>query len=282
MPLTGVFGSISAPATLRWVSTASRAMNSRMISLEPSKIRLMRKSRIMRSTGIGLLAAAPQAVGRLVAAAALDLQRVVNDSPPDLGVPHLGDRRLEPDVGGARSARSEPRSATASMAKMSAAIRPIFCAIASCLPTGWPHCTRSAAQRREISRQRLPPATADAGRVSRPVLRVMSASLRPFALTPEQVLDRHLHVGEADDAVLDRLEPHEVEAMHHLDAGPVGLDDERGDLLGAGARHHHHQLGDGARWCTRASRRSGSSASRRGRAPRWSPGRPGRCRRDSR
>ena len=37
-----VFGSMSAPAILRCVSTASRAMNSRMISLDPSKIRLMR------------------------------------------------------------------------------------------------------------------------------------------------------------------------------------------------------------------------------------------------
>ncbi len=59
-------------------------------------------------------------------------------------------------------------------------MRPIFWAIASCLPIGWPHCTRSVAQRRAISRQRLPPATADAGRVRRPVLSVMSASLSPL------------------------------------------------------------------------------------------------------
>ena len=45
--------STSANAVLKWWSTASRAMNSRMISDEPSKIRLMRKSRIARSTGIG-------------------------------------------------------------------------------------------------------------------------------------------------------------------------------------------------------------------------------------
>jgi hypothetical protein len=48
------------------------------------------------------------------------------------------------------SARSEARSETASIAKVSAAIRPILFAIASCLPTAWPHWTRSAAQRREI------------------------------------------------------------------------------------------------------------------------------------
>ena len=75
---------------------------------------------------------------------------------------------------------SEARSATASIAKMSAAIRPSFWAIASCLPIGWPHCTRSAAHRRAISSARFAPATADAGSVSRPVFSVMSASLRPL------------------------------------------------------------------------------------------------------
>ena len=39
---SGLSGSISAPATCRCLSTASRAMNRCMISVEPSKIRLMR------------------------------------------------------------------------------------------------------------------------------------------------------------------------------------------------------------------------------------------------
>src|SRR2546430_11175627 len=39
--------------TLFRSSTASRAMNRCMISLEPSKMRLIRKSRMMRSTGTG-------------------------------------------------------------------------------------------------------------------------------------------------------------------------------------------------------------------------------------
>jgi len=46
-------GLIRSPATLRCVSTASRAMNRRMISDEPSKMRLMRKSRNARSTAMG-------------------------------------------------------------------------------------------------------------------------------------------------------------------------------------------------------------------------------------
>ena len=52
--------------------------------------------------------------------------------------------------------------------------------MASCLPIGLPHCTRSLAQARLISRHRLAAATAATGSVSRPVLRVMRASLRPL------------------------------------------------------------------------------------------------------
>src|SRR2546427_12506514 len=44
------------------------------------------------------LAARPQRIGRLVAAAAADLHRVVDDAPAGLGVVELRDRRLEPDV----------------------------------------------------------------------------------------------------------------------------------------------------------------------------------------
>ena len=66
------------------------------------------------------------------------------------------------------------------MAKVSAAIRPSFCATASCLPIGAPHCFRSAAQVRAISSERLAPAAQDAGSVSRPVFSVTSASFRPL------------------------------------------------------------------------------------------------------
>ena len=40
-----------APATFKCGSKASRAMNRRMISLDPSKMVLMRQSRMKRSTG---------------------------------------------------------------------------------------------------------------------------------------------------------------------------------------------------------------------------------------
>jgi hypothetical protein len=42
---------MSSPATDRCASTALRAMNSRMISDDPSKIRLMRMSRSICSAG---------------------------------------------------------------------------------------------------------------------------------------------------------------------------------------------------------------------------------------
>ena len=71
-------------------------------------------------------------------------------------------------------------SATASIAKVLAAMAPIFWAIASCLPMGRPHCTRSLDQRREISRQRFPAATDEMGSVRRPVFSVIRASFRPL------------------------------------------------------------------------------------------------------
>ena len=79
-----------------------------------------------------------------------------------------------------RSAIAPHSSATASIARVFAAMEPSFCAIASCWPIGRPHCTRSAAQRRAISRQRFPAATEEIGNVSRPVFSVMSASFNPL------------------------------------------------------------------------------------------------------
>jgi hypothetical protein len=45
-----------------------------------------------------------------------------------------------------RSASATASSATDSIAKVFAAMSAIFCATASCLPIGWPHCTRWLAQ----------------------------------------------------------------------------------------------------------------------------------------
>ncbi len=77
------------------------------------------------------------------------------------------------------SAIAEARSETASMANVVAAISASSCAIASCLPIGWPHWTRSFDQTRQTSRQRLANAAQEAGSVSRPVFKVTRASFRP-------------------------------------------------------------------------------------------------------
>ncbi len=132
------------------------------------------------------------------------------------------------------------------MANMSAAIRPIFWATASCLPIGAPHCTRSAAQRRANSSARFAARHRRGRKGETAGVQRDERELEALAFAPEDVFDRHLHVGEADDAVLDGLEPHEVEPLNDLDPGPVGLDDECGDLLRSSSRHHDHQLGDGA------------------------------------
>ena len=45
--------------------------------------------------------------------------------------------------------------------------------------------------------------------------------LEALAQPQENVLLGHAHVGEAQQRVLDAVQPHEVAAVRHLDAGPV-------------------------------------------------------------
>jgi hypothetical protein len=56
--------------------------------------------------------------------------------------------------------------------------------ITSCFQIGTPHCTRAAAQPRQISRQRLATPAHTAGSVSRPVFSVTSAILSPCPSRP--------------------------------------------------------------------------------------------------
>ena len=136
---------------------------------------------------------------------------------------------------------------TASIANVVAAISARICAIASCLPIGWPHCTRSFAHLRQISRQRLAGAAQDAGSVSRPVFSVTSASFRPLP-SPQS------RFSFGTRTLVKRMTPFSIafspmkwQRMHDLDAGPVLLDDEGRDLLRVGVpRHDDEELGDGA------------------------------------
>jgi hypothetical protein len=70
-------------------------------------------------------------------------------------------------------------SSIASMPKADAAMKPIFCATASCRPTGWPHWTRSADHSRAIFVAHFAVARQMAGSASRPVFSVVRAILRP-------------------------------------------------------------------------------------------------------
>src|SRR5205823_2709714 len=56
------------------------------------------------------------------------------------------------------------------------------------------------------------------------------AELQALAHLPHHVLLRHAHVRQADDAVVHRLQAHEMAAMLDLHARPAGLDEEGGDL----------------------------------------------------
>jgi hypothetical protein len=108
------------------------------------------------------------------------------------------------------------------MAKVFAAMRAILSAIAACFPIGAPHWTRWAAQRRVISRQRLPsPAQAES-----------------FAFGQEDILARHMDIGEANDAVIESSQSHETAAVSDFDSGPIHLDEESGNLVFGFARDH--------------------------------------------
>ena len=80
------------------------------------------------------------------------------------------------------SARRLATSSMASRPKALAAMKAIFWATASCLPTGWPHWTRSARHSRAIFVAHLLTPTQIAGSARRPVFSVVSAIFRPCAL----------------------------------------------------------------------------------------------------
>ncbi len=127
-----------------------------------------------------------------------------------------------------------------------------FCATASCLPTGWPHWTRSAANSRATLVDHLPAPTQIAGSARRPVFSVDEGDLEALALLADQVLLRHEHVVEPRDRVLDAAQAHELVAV--LDRHALGVvgQDERADAAARGRRdfgtlrHDDDHVGDRA------------------------------------
>ena len=97
----------------------------------------------------------------------------------------------------------------------------------------------------------------------RPVFSVMRASFRPLPSPQRRFSFGTRTFVEPDDAVLDRLQAHEVAADDDLDAGPALLDDEGRDLLRVRVtRHDDEEARPPCRSCTRASRRSRRSRPR--------------------
>ena len=82
------------------------------------------------------------------------------------------------------SANRDATSSIASSPNVLPAMNAIFCATASCLPTAWPHCTRSPANSRAILVDHLPAATQIAGSARRPVFSVDRAIFSPSPSLP--------------------------------------------------------------------------------------------------
>ena len=78
-------------------------------------------------------------------------------------------------------------------------------------------------------------------------------NLQAHARLANNVLGRHLHVGESDKAIAQAAQTHEAATVNDFNAGGIRLDHERRNLLDLfavlhqrrGLRHHHHQLGIG-------------------------------------
>ena len=207
-----------SPATSRCRSTASRAISRCMISVEPSKIRLMRMSRMHLLHRHGLLAARLQRLGRLVAASAADLHELVGDlssparrrtawrSPPRCGCRSLVvgeaardvEHRLEAERG--RGDEGDLLRHRLVLAHRLAPLHPL---------------------ERDHSRATLVAhfADADADRRQRQPPRVERGQrdLQPVALAPDQVLARDEDVVEQRHRVLDPAQAHELVAVldHH-------------------------------------------------------------------
>ena len=204
--------------------------------------------------GHRLLAPGSQGVGGLVAAAAADLQRVVDDPPPRLGVVQFRDRRFEPDVVappvghraaqlGYRFHRERVRRHRPDLLRDGVVLADRLAPLHALVGPGAADLQAPLGGGHRGDGQRQPAGVeGDEG------------ELETLALAPQHVLLGDPHVREAHHAVVDRLEPHEMAAVLDVHPRPARLDDEGGDLpplpavyhLRRRPRHHHEQLRDGA------------------------------------
>ena len=192
------------------------------------------------------LTAASEAVRGLVAAAALDLERVVHDPPAGLGVPHLCHRGLEPDVGVAAVGEErgeighrfhrEDLAGHASQLLGDGIVLPDR--RAPLHPLRGPEPGKLKA--------RLDPATADAGSVRRPVLRVMSASLSPLPSPQSTLSTGTFTLVKRMMPFSIALSPMKWSRWTTCTPGQSVSTMNAVMVFGPGARHDHQQLRDGA------------------------------------
>ena len=150
-----------------------------MISLEPSKMRFTRMSRIACSTGTGFspLAFSDSAVSyprppRTCMSSSITFQ--ASSEPYTLH--SAASMRMSLRLSSASRAET---SSIASSPNALPAMNASFCATASCLPIGRPHCTRSVAHSRATLVAHFEAPTEIAISAKRPVFSVLSAIRRP-------------------------------------------------------------------------------------------------------
>ena len=180
--------------------------------------------------GDGLLAAAGEGLGGLVAAAAADLHGLVDDLPGPLGGPELADGGFEADVGvlvavdeaggvedhgfhgeGLGGHAGELLGDGGVLADGGAPLDAVAGPFAG---------DRQAALGEAGAGGRQGQAAGVEGG---------EGDAQAFALGEQDVLARDADIGEADDAVVEGPEAHEMAAVRDLDAGRVHIHDEGGD-----------------------------------------------------
>ncbi|MGX1367066.1 hypothetical protein RKD19_002425 [Streptomyces canus] len=192
--------------------------------------------------GDGLLAAGPEGLGGLEAAAAADLDEFVGDEPGHLGGVELGEGALDADVvavlvghlGGQVEDGLQGEGRGRDEGDLGAdgfvvgdGLAPLF-----------------AGRGPLAGDLQAPLAGGDAGGRQGEAAGVESGQgdLEALALLADEVRGRDADLVEAGDAVLDAAQAHEGVAVLDGDAGRVGLDDEGGDaaLVALGLRDAGH------------------------------------------
>ena len=186
------------------------------------------------------LAPGRQRVRSLVAASTAHLQRLVHEPPAHFGVEELGDRRLEPDV------VSTPVDEEGHELRHGLHREGVDGDVADhvgdglVLADGLPPLDALGCPLPHDPQRGL--ARADGHGRNRQATRVEGdeGQLESASFLEQKILTRNADVPEADDAVLDAADPHEVQSVDDLDARPIHLDDERGDLSRVRVPGHDH------------------------------------------